>query len=883
MSRNSGKVVGNYQSIIRGVSQQPAHLRYEGQHWEQINVNSDPVRGLCTRKGAYIASTYELTGYESFADDVIMEIVKYRSFRFTANGQDYLWMYRTEDSALPTSTPTMFKPYMCFNMTTTAFVPVYDDYDYGDGDLTNNRWYFWGFNCFTQMGKLLIGATKLPGGFTSSNKWDIDLNRRQGVVWIKGGAYKRSYTVTLRMRNTVGGTTITDYNYTLQTPSSTYPTAINIPAGSTADQIAKITAEYNSAANVYLGTAAQSIQPEKIAQDLATAMTGAGVGQVPASDIHVVGSHIIINTPLLYELRVNDSGDGSLATATSITVQSINELTQKHYFGHIVKVAPKKSDDSDAYYLKAVGKEGQADGSGYGDVVWKEAAGWVSTIQEGCFAYAAIGPYGPGGSEAVSISSSMTKLNAHIGTNYPVFAPSASGDTSTNPIPYFMQGNKQITYLGMFQDRLVVGCGSILNFSRSGDYLNFFRQSVLTLADNDPIEMTSNDTDEDTIRSGVLFDRSLYLIGEKRQYSVNGRTVLTPTSQNIAVVGGFANRSTVHPLTTDNNIFLLKSKYPGDEGPQLSELYQMQYGQVADVTEAYSVSPQLNTYIDKQIIDMLAVPKPNMVMMRGADGYTIYNYRFVDAQGGGERLQSAWDKYTIMTGFVGQSGVIGMSRVGNEPFMAIMTKASDTGKWYVMGCSVELNTTDDIGVLRGCDLDLQQVYLPTDTSTLYSLNPTWATACGAVIIVTSGPYKGYMVPYADRAVLNSPPLAGYTYVVGCPYQAYLQPTLPYDKNYDGSTNVHGKFVVNRMELTVDHTPGIVVEAGTAYRSWVTLNFNGYRMPFTPPDPSPWVLFNGPLPFLLGFENREGGIAIRNKPGVPFRISAITYDAQKFPR
>lgn len=48
------KVSGAYPSLSRGVSQQPFEARLDGQHGEQVNMWSDPVRGLSRRRGTQL-------------------------------------------------------------------------------------------------------------------------------------------------------------------------------------------------------------------------------------------------------------------------------------------------------------------------------------------------------------------------------------------------------------------------------------------------------------------------------------------------------------------------------------------------------------------------------------------------------------------------------------------------------------------------------------------------------------------------------------------------------------------------------------------------------------------------------------------------------------
>jgi len=44
------KVSGSYASVVRGVSEQVPQDRRPGQHFEQVNMISDPVRGLARRQ-----------------------------------------------------------------------------------------------------------------------------------------------------------------------------------------------------------------------------------------------------------------------------------------------------------------------------------------------------------------------------------------------------------------------------------------------------------------------------------------------------------------------------------------------------------------------------------------------------------------------------------------------------------------------------------------------------------------------------------------------------------------------------------------------------------------------------------------------------------------
>ena len=83
------KYSGSYDDLIRGVSQQIPHDRREGQHTDQVNMISDPVRGLCRRHGSVMEHEYDIGSINpSFIDDTLNDARKYRSFDFVVDDND---------------------------------------------------------------------------------------------------------------------------------------------------------------------------------------------------------------------------------------------------------------------------------------------------------------------------------------------------------------------------------------------------------------------------------------------------------------------------------------------------------------------------------------------------------------------------------------------------------------------------------------------------------------------------------------------------------------------------------------------------------------------------------------------------------------------------
>jgi hypothetical protein len=118
------KVSGSYESVIRGVSQQVPQDRRSGQHKEQINMISDPVRGLARRHGSLRVNAMDLGG--PTPDDVIASTPRHRTFTATLNGTDYDFIYRTAE--VPTDSNTDDCDFNAFNKSTDQFLAVWKRY-----------------------------------------------------------------------------------------------------------------------------------------------------------------------------------------------------------------------------------------------------------------------------------------------------------------------------------------------------------------------------------------------------------------------------------------------------------------------------------------------------------------------------------------------------------------------------------------------------------------------------------------------------------------------------------------------------------------------------------------------------------------------------------
>lgn len=576
------KISGSYASLLRGVSQQPPANRQPGQHTEQVNMIPDPVKGLVRRQGS-INNTILLDPSISANGGVpalLAQATNYRKLVHTTGGVEYLIMLRTGTSAF--SGAGTMPAVICYNTQARRFIPV--NYIAGSGNAdVETLIKASGISAAVSLGKYATYAIGGQSCFTAAAATP-PANAR-ATVWVRGGAYNRTYSIRIS-----SGTTI-DYT----TPDPAAPGA------------------------------AAAIAPRAIAIQLSSRLLAAGY-----TTTETYGSHIIFNPA--GTISVTDGGDGTLLRGMYDEVSDAALLTLAAYNGTIINVKPPGTL---GYYVKAVTNNGTA----FSEVTWQETAGQIQgqilygvgvmTVRGGELWVGMVHPFYPDGFSSA--------LPNRIGDPPPVFQVSACGDAISNPIPRWMHST--ITYMGIFQDRFIVASGAALSVSAAGDYYNFFRTTVLSVVANDAFEMVAQGSEDDYIRHSVFYNKNLVLFGDKRQYFVAGSVALTPTSANMSVMAAYPEAATVPPIAAGGLIYYARNRQ-GSVG-----VHQIQPGTYVDSAESFPTSPQIGEYIPADVAELEHVPgAPSMLVVRSRSSQrSLYVLHYLDQADG--RKQEAWHRW----------------------------------------------------------------------------------------------------------------------------------------------------------------------------------------------------------------------------------------------
>ena len=822
------KVQGTFKSLVRGVSEQVPHDRLEGQHYEQVNFVSDPIRGLIRRRGSRfldkLAISPPAAGYEE-------RIKGYREHSFTAGGTDYSVLYPSRPSAAG-------GPIVLFNKDTQEFVPVSLS-SAATAQIPN------GISSAVSVGRyLLLSVNGHTPSVTATDM--VEGTASNAAIWIRGGAYSRTYRITY------GGQS---FSYT--TPKSYYEGTLDtsdIPHDDPEYQkkVNDRVNAYNTAVNQHIASAQQAIQPQNIAEQLKLALQAGGI------QCGRDGAHIhVYNLPGSDTMTGDDGGDGSFIRVTHREVGSLDDLTKKHVVGVVVRVEVTADD---VYYVKAFAKD--PGGPGFQEVIWREWTGFevsvtdpflIGTVYNGTM-YIGFGP-----------SDLESRLPGGNGLDVPDIVERKSGDNDTNPLPDFFE--RPISYMTVFQDRLVICSGANVFMSAPSDYFNWFRKSALRVDPDDPIEVYALGAEDDVIRGGATIDRNLILTGDSLHYAVSGRDAITPLNAIVSVQAAHESTTDAQPKSLGNLLFY--SQFQGG----VTKLHQMQVGAFADSFGSFSVTQQVEKYIMGRPRQLVTSSQPNMVLMSTeGNEYGLYVFTFLDSPGQEQRLFDSWSRWEWCDKL---GRLLGMT-TSDEGF-TVFTIRETTEGWTVVADEFSRDSgLDDVPYF---DSHIEYTSLADRAA------PVDSSECAAAL-GRLHPRRFYGKPLDEvQDVLDLSDVEPEDVYVGTMFDSYYDPTSPYPRDRNDNALLAGRTVLTNLGFTLAESAGISVEL--AGRDGVfdktILSDAGFRIndPLSPLGAVP--LTDRRVSAYIGKEIREHRLRIRSRTWTPLNIATVEWTLQTFNR
>ena len=347
-------------------------------------------------------------------------------------------------------------------------------------------------------------------------------------------------------------------------------------------------------------------------------------------------------TENLIELSVNDStttnmqysivsSDGLANNGLGVVYKEVNSITDLPLYcknGFVTKVVGG-DDTADDYYVKFVTKDDSDIGNGY----WVETTGFdiVTGFNSDSFVHELV----------------LTAENEFAFRPLRV-ADRVVGDDATNTLPSFV-GN-QINNVFFYRNRLGILANDKVILSEAGLGLkkddgiinyNFFRTTVQTLLDSDPIDLTVATDKITNLRSAVPFQENLILFSDNTQFSLDtAGQLLSPNTVSVSPLTEFDAVADINPRVIGDSVY-----FPVDKAEYL-EMREYLINKTTESYESFTITNAIPTYIPAGVIDMTySTTQSCIALTSGTDLKTIYIYKFLNLNG--KKVQNSWSKFTV--------------------------------------------------------------------------------------------------------------------------------------------------------------------------------------------------------------------------------------------
>ena len=349
-----------------------------------------------------------------------------------------------------------------------------------------------------------------------------------------------------------------------------------------------------------------------------------------ASDLNTISGFTVTSTDYVIRITKDDGGSYTLSSSDTRTgtdthsikgtVNDITDLPVIAEHGFTVKIQGTKATALDDYYVKF---EASA-GSGFGSGVWRESEG----------------PGIPYLFDATTMPHALVR-NANGTFTFKKFDWSGrvAGDQATAKDPSFV--GSTIQNLNLFRNRLVFLADENVILSAADSYDRFWPETVQTVVDSDPIDLSAGGTEINFFISSLAFANTLLLFSRHGQFRMDTGntsigTTLTPKTANITAITTFDMEGGVDPIAVGRNVYF---PIPKGDFTGLREFFLPDASGPVPLSE--EVTAAVPRFIPGNLMNLsTSVSEEAVVAISKDQPKRIYVYKFFFEDD--TKLQSSW-------------------------------------------------------------------------------------------------------------------------------------------------------------------------------------------------------------------------------------------------
>lgn len=319
------------------------------------------------------------------------------------------------------------------------------------------------------------------------------------------------------------------------------------------------------------------------------------------------GSAIYLaNNTTDFTIDTLDGFNGNSMKHIKGTTQRFSNLPPEAPEGFVVEISGESSNNFDNYWVKYTGD------------VWKE------TRKPGVKL----------GFDAATMPHILVReSNGTFTFKRATWGDRLVGDEDKSPEPSFI--GQTINDVFLHRNRLGFVAGENVILSASGDFFNFWRRTLTSILDSDPIDVGSSFPKVAILRHANSFNGDLLCFAENAQFRLTGGDLLTPKSAAIRLLGEFAVDTNAKPVSSGSLMY-----WAGKDNNRsiIRELWLDETGTIQTPLEANSHCPD---YVPKNIFKLAASTELNMLVGVSSDQPTrLYVYKYYWS--GREKPQASW-------------------------------------------------------------------------------------------------------------------------------------------------------------------------------------------------------------------------------------------------
>jgi hypothetical protein len=820
-------------NLVQGVSQQPDTLRFDGQCEEQLNALSSVSDGLKKRPNTRYVKNLLTT---AVADGAFVHFInrdKTEKYVLIINNNELkVYNVLTAGGAVQTQT-----------FTSGHYLHIND----GSKPRDIFKALTVGDNTF------ILNNSKTANKTADASNAFSHADNNKAIVFVKQGHYQTDYTVEIDF--TISGVA--------KTAKATYisgePESTGISLNARAGRIASVLRDR-------LVTAVQQHDPSPgnapfnngFDISVVSTTTHATTGQV----VEVEGSQTFgdgesaganygypafvisrASDTQEFKIRVSDSKSGTALGVAYKEVDSITDLPSSAPNNFKIKVRGDVEDNEDDYYVKFETNDGDSDFSD-GGFVEDIGFGEENTLDQTTLPYKLV----------------------NTGVNTFTFGACTwptkqAGDSETNPFPTFV--GKKISNIFFYKNRLgFLSEGSVI-LSEAGEYFSFFRTTVRTLLDSDPIDVNVASTKVTKLKSAVGFQENLILFGERGQFVLRGGDLLTPKTVSITPITNYETDTSTTPLELGSYIY-----FPFTRG-SFSGVREFTINANTDTFDSVEITAHVPQYIPSDILDMAGSTTENCIcVVSESDNKSMYIYKYYWE--GAQKILASWSKFTF------PFSVVGFEFVESDLYIV----ATKNGKTELLVMPLEEKLVDT-GVSFNTYLDLRESATVSNGEITLSYTPENTDVIQVYTRESGSTKAGALIPSSvsgntvtvDTSHNNTPVWVGIKYTMSYTFSEQL---FRQRANQKRSPSGYQRHFLKGGTLFFDDTASFKVEVTPKARQTYTNTFSSNIVGSTTIGTLP--IESGSFSFPIMSSAKDTTIKIINDSALPGNFQSAEFES-----